>query len=329
MAVNFVAVGNGHPLGFGSQVITSPDGITWTRVPMLGSTATTLPFWDVVNQNGQWVLSGGTFDDASDGLANSPDGITWTSQTLPFPADGFRSAAFGVGLWVLLDDVEDIFTSPDLVTWTLRYQNVLEREWKCVAFGAGIFVAVGRFATMKTSPDGITWTDQDGGFAGSDILGVTFAKGIFVAVGAAGKIATSPDGITWTQRTSGTANTINRVAASPTLWVAVSNFAPDSFTILTSADAITWTPANSFGANVDVKGVGFGFGLFVAVGGVVDTSANLATSPDGLTWTQRTPNYGAQSLNMAAALFVPPPPGVSNRISSALVIPLPDPRKNC
>jgi hypothetical protein len=333
-SIKFVAVGQNHNIGFGSQCITSPDGITWTRNTSFGAVNELIPFWDVVNGNGLWLASGGTFDDTSNGLAQSPDAAVWTTQTVPVPADGLRSAAFGAGLWVLLDDVQNIFTTTDFVTFTLRSSGVFEIEWKSVVWSAvvGLFVAGGRFNLMKTSPDGITWTDRDPGFtAADDILGVTYAAGQFVAVGTSGKIATSPDGVTWTQRVSGTANAVNRVAYGAGHWVAVTDFAPDSLTILRSADAVTWTTANSFGANVDVKGIGFGFNLFVAVGGVLNTSANLATSPDGVTWTQRTANYGANILQMAAALFVPPPVPLppSLPLSNLTVVQLPDPRKDC
>ena len=61
----------------------------------------------------------------------------------------------------------------------------------------------------------------------------------------------------------------------------------------TSSDSKTWTSRDSgFGNGFDIRGVGYGNGLYIAVG----KYGKLTTSPDGITWTSRTSGFNAYSI---------------------------------
>jgi len=306
-----VAVGRDLSAGEGgaAAVWTSPDGITWTRVPhdeaVFGG-----PNWEymwAVAVGGPGLVAvgvdspGGTDRDAA--VWTSPDGVTWAR----------------------VPDDEAVFGG--------RRQQVMEAV---VAGGPGL-VAVGydegagdredgggwaKDAAVWTSPDGITWTrvpHDEAVFGGPNsqrMNGIVAGGPGLVAVGydnsAAGwagansnaAVWTSPDGLTWTRVPDSEVfgdyrwQTMTAVAAGGPGLVAVGYDG-----IATNHDAAVWTSPDGviwarvphdeavFGgpeAQAMNAVVAAGPGL-VAVGyaGVVnDPDTAVWTSPDGATWTR-------------------------------------------
>jgi len=242
-AGSFVAVGD---MG---EILTSPDGITWTE----RDSGTEKDLRGVAYGAGSFVAVGDKGE-----ILTSPDGITWTEMTSGAEKD-LLGVAYGNGRFVAVGSYGEILTSPDGITWTRRDSGT-ERSFNGVAYGNGIFVAVGQMGEILTSPDGITWTERDSGIERS-LYGVAYGAGTFVAVGSYGEILTSPDGITWTRRDSGTERSLNGVAYGNGIFVAVGQMGE----ILTSPDGITWTERCS-GTSGYLQKVSCGNDTFVAVG---------------------------------------------------------------
>jgi hypothetical protein len=166
------------------EVRTSPDGITWSRVP----------HYEAIfgGETGAWMSSV---------TAGGPGLVAVGSQ------------------WSLGVSTAAVWTSPDGITWSRVPHNetvFAEAGMRSViAAGAGL-VAVGSAgsdAAVWTSPDGITWSrvphDEAifGGEANYGISSVTAARPGLVAVGGSsfgqedgqGAVWTSPDGVTWSR----------------------------------------------------------------------------------------------------------------------------------
>ena len=168
----FVAVGGndvgenirGVVGGMGTVVLTSPNGLTWTR----RAVPTTQP------------------------LA----GIEWNGSL--FVATG--RAASGVsgqaGNAVVL-------TSTNAINWTLRDSGLASHDLYHVTWGNGRFVAVGDDMTVRHSTDGISWTPASSlpsapGGKVPTFYDVLWADDRFVAGGDYGLCMVSTDGDTWT-----------------------------------------------------------------------------------------------------------------------------------
>ena len=98
----FVAVGEG------GTILTSADGIAWTR----RTSGVTTPLYGVAYGNGTFVAVGWTGK-----TLTSPDGISWTQRTsgITRPLYG---VAYGNGTFVAVGDGGTILTSADGITWT-------------------------------------------------------------------------------------------------------------------------------------------------------------------------------------------------------------------
>jgi hypothetical protein len=255
-----VTYGNGLFVAVGDRgaILTSPDGVNWTRQ----TSGTSDWLKGVAYGNGLFVAVGGR-----GAILTSPDGVTWTAQTSG-TGNSLSGVAYGDGTFVAVGVGGTILTSPDGVTWTQRASGT--SNWlEGVTYGDGLFVVVGLGGAILTSPDGVTWTAQTSG-TGNGLLGVTYGDGLFVAVGWNGTILTSPDGVSWTQRTSGTRNSLSGVTHGDGLFVAVGS----GGAILTSPDGVTWT-AQASGTSNPLLGVTYGNGRFVAVG----YDGTILTSP--------------------------------------------------
>lgn len=266
----FVGVGG---IGAGGQpnVITSPDGITWTQ-----RTAATDTNWQGVcwsPELGLLVAVGGSgTGPVPTAIMTSPDGITWTSQT-PSLTDVVLNAVCWspeLSLFVAVGwrslSTSEVMTSPDGVTWTTRAASASAHHWQsvCWARAIGLFVAVSLSSDgtinnrVMTSPDGINWTSRTAA-TNTDWQSVCWSPdlALLVAVstsGAGNRVMTSPDGINWTTRTSAADND----------W-----------------RAVIWVPV---------------FGIFIAV---ASTGTHAETSPDGITWTLRSTAANVNWWNLA------------------------------
>ena len=226
----FVAVGGGGANE--AQILTSPDGVNWTRRTPEGVD----PYTAITYAAGQFVAAQGTGH-----VLTSPDGLKWAqrhSGTVLRIAD----ITYGAGLFVAVGSLvatpnAQILTSPDGITWTKRTSGAREPLY-AVTYGAGKFVAGGGAGEVLTSPDGITWTKRTSGTR-EPFYAVTYAVGIFVAAGRNGEIRTSPDGVTWIRRTSGTREFLHAVTHGARKFVA-----GGGRVILTSTDTDIWEQRN-------------------------------------------------------------------------------------
>ncbi len=292
--LNDVTYGNGLFVAVGSSatnedyisaptILTSPDGVTWTRrvVPMAADRLSGLH--GVVYGNGTFVAVGYYYTDDTFSILvpvalTSPDGVTWTRRTPPDRNQGL----FGVG------------------------------------YGNGTFVAVGCDRTIRTwiyeepaiitSPDGVTWTSQTvppqtGGEQLKGISSVTYGSGLFVAAGynynagntkSVPTIFTSPNGVTWTQGTlPSQVGTLRSVTYGNGIFVTVGGDTYYGFEAVafSSPDGVTWAQAVLPGHAGELSGVTYGNGIFVTVGHVnmgFTAPVPIFTSPDGVAWTRRT-----------------------------------------
>jgi len=261
-----VAYGNNTFVALSLNILTSPDGMTWT--PRTAKTFLDEGLFGVTYAKNMFVAVGGP-------ICTSPDGVTWTQRSNP--ADWALNGVVGSDKTIVAVGFHGtIVTSSDGVTWTTRNSGT-PIDLYGVTYGNNTFVAVGKYGTIVSSPDGVTWTTRNSGF--TTLQSVTYAINTFVAVGYDGTILTSPDGLTWTARNSGTIYLLSSVTYAKNTFVAVGVFGY----VLTSPDGVTWTTWTS-GTPASFSGVTYGNDAFVAVGEV----GTILTSPDGMAWTSRT-----------------------------------------
>lgn len=253
-------------VGLFGNVLTSPDGITWTA--HVSGTSSTLSA--VVWGNSQFVAVGlgGT-------ILTSPDGSVWTVRKHGPASEALQGAAFSGTRYVVTSaSAAQVYTSSDGISWT-SHAVPGGHALLSVAWTGTQFVAVGYGGTVLTSPDGLTWTVRSSGTTQN--LGCVAAAGTaIVAGGLNGTLISSPDGVTWTVRTSGTTAQITGLARSSTAFVAVLN----SGGVLTSPNGAAWT-AHPAPIGHRLATVTWSGSQFVAVGDF----GSIVTSPDGVSWT--------------------------------------------
>ena len=123
-----------------NQVMTSPDGFTWTA----GTSAASGEWRGVAYGNGLWVATkyGGNQ------VMTSPDGFTWTARSIPGSGQSWTTVVYGNGVWVAVAEsgasgAERVMTSPDGITWTLQQAAGSDsKRWFGLAYGGGKLVAV-------------------------------------------------------------------------------------------------------------------------------------------------------------------------------------------
>ncbi len=180
--------------GVDGTILTSPDGVTWTR----RASGVSYTFLGVTSGGDQFVVVG--FQYGSSGtILTSPDGVTWT----PRVSGGtyyLGGVTWGGNQFVAVGASGAILTSPNGLTWTPRASGGASSLYG-VTWGGNQFVAVGWGGAILTSPDGVTWTPRASG--APPPWWRDWGGNQFVAVGLEGTILTSPDGVTWTPRASG------------------------------------------------------------------------------------------------------------------------------
>ncbi|MBP7804765.1 MAG: hypothetical protein KA052_00895 [Candidatus Pacebacteria bacterium] len=164
----FVAVGQNFTNSLNEQIMTSPDGITWSFQNNLLST-----IWNSVTWSGalgRFVAVG--YENTT---ISSSDGITWEisppighigGEGGGSVARAWRSVAWSpeLGLFVAVsEEVNEqiVITSTDGISWTPRTGVAGHYDWKSIAWSPelGIFTAVSVNNAFMTSPDGIAWTE--------------------------------------------------------------------------------------------------------------------------------------------------------------------------
>ena len=215
----------------GAAVWTSPDGITWSRVPYNeavfgGATIQS------VTAGGPGLVAVGWDGHPHGGISNavvwtSVDGITWSrvphNEAVFGRDDGqwmWSVTTGGPGLVAVGFDSSGaaVWTSIDGITWSRVPHNEAVfgvGEMRSVTAGGPGLVAVGAphgansHAVVWTSVDGITWSQvphNEAVFGEASMSSVTVAGPGLVAVGGTGNLRlgaaqvwTSPDGIAWSR----------------------------------------------------------------------------------------------------------------------------------
>jgi hypothetical protein len=291
----FVAIGCGNNCvgGYTVNILSSPDGITWTP-----QTAPADNAWlSVAYGNGLFVaVSNSSRGTIANRVMTSPDGITWTPQTAA-TNDDWRSVTYGNGLFVAVsENTGGVMTSPTGAVWTTR-TSASSNAWQSVTYGNGLFVAVAKTGSgnrVMTSSDGIAWMSRASA-ADNSWYGVTYGNGIFLAVsndGVGNRVMTSPDGITWTSRSGAIDNPWTSVTYGNGLFAAVTG--DSSGTTMTSPDGVTWilrTATDPTGW----MGITYGTSTLVAVGGfgynsMVSRGPSLSATSSQVTVTSYSPS---------------------------------------
>lgn len=257
-------------------VLTSPDGITWTRRTVeIGGIFNAVAYGDgravaVGTTSGASIAAvstdnGQTWDGGPTGIGLYLDGVTWTgSEFVAVGGTGPNGNAV-------------IATSPDGETWTGGPLSFASDLKDIISVGT-TRVAVGWTGAILYSLDGGDWTAAPN-IPNVDWEGVTYAAGNYLVVGVQGQLMTSPDGITWTLGNSGRGDNLFGATSieSPEVWVTVGA----NGRIIVSNDASNWSTILPAPSGAILNGVTYGVpsgsatSLFVAVGNL----GQILTSP--------------------------------------------------
>lgn len=180
--------------GSGSQVVSSPDGMTWTmnKVPGISPRCAG---WSPIQQ----FIGGISGYAADNGLGTSPDGLNWTTVTST-GNNGFGITR-GTGNYLAYQNGTSVYTSPFGNQWTAHTitgaTSLYQAAWSP---SLGMYAAIANSPpTLSSSHDGVSWTtrrDNQGlpfleAIARNDLLG------LFIAGGRNGGLVASSDGINW------------------------------------------------------------------------------------------------------------------------------------
>jgi hypothetical protein len=182
-----VAYGQGAFIAGGWQLLSSPDGKTWSPLPATNQNW----FGALVYANATWVAVGGY------GMRlTSSDGMAWTDHSIDTTAahpHGCLTSTGSTPAFVACNDNGARSFSPDGVTWTYATgaDGVVSSQ---VVAGAGVVVGVDGAQVVVSSDVGKTWTlattlDQAG-------QGLVFAQGHFTYL-STDTVYTSNDGKAW------------------------------------------------------------------------------------------------------------------------------------
>ena len=290
-AWNAVTYGNGLfvAAGLGGAIITSPDGITWTR-------QTNSQIWnilDITYGNGIFVAIGGT----TSNILTSSDGIAWTQRTTPTVASAsWYSVTYGKNLFVVVNGSNTgnasgrVMTSPDGITWTTR--TSVNDWWYGVAYGNGYFNAtsyLGGSSPYKysmISSDGFTWSTPANPPTGNNMNKISYGNGVFVApqLGNQFSLYTSLNfGLTWALTTSALPSgcTANNAYVAPAFGngiYAMVSTTSSLKSIATSTNATTWSCQDAPAVG-RWSSITYGNGKFVAVSSYSTGVQQVMSSP--------------------------------------------------
>lgn len=170
----FVAVGSYADSAANSPIVTSTNGINWTK----RESGTIQALYSVAGNGDLFVVGG-----AHGTVLTSPNGADWTVHSIWETYNGsLLGVAWGNNRFVAVGGA--ILTSPDGITWTKQLSGT---SLSSVTWNGLQFLAVGSSGAVLTSPDGMKWTAQSSGSVRA-LSGVTWNGTQFIAVGESGTI---------------------------------------------------------------------------------------------------------------------------------------------
>lgn len=172
------------------QILTSPDGITWTVRVSLAASAN--GFEEILWTGSKWVV----VTDQGRAIYSSNDGITWTAGPSS-TGSTWWDTAFNGTTYVVAAGNGNVYTSTTLAAFTAR-TVAAGKVLRSITYGNGLFVVTTTAGDIYTSPDGTTWTARVSGVT-TNLRDVNFANGVFLAVGVGTTILRSTDGMNWTR----------------------------------------------------------------------------------------------------------------------------------
>ena len=122
----------------GSQILTSPDGVTWTKQVTTG----------IVNKIQTLTFGDGRFLGVDNGLrvVTSLDGVSWTTTagTVPTLGAQVNGIVYAFDTWVVADSAGSVYTSPTGgAPWTKRpYPVIAAAQLGGIAYGTNRCVTV-------------------------------------------------------------------------------------------------------------------------------------------------------------------------------------------
>lgn len=275
-----------------NQIMTSPDGITWTS-----RTSPSASTWNSVAYGNGMFVAVNQDAGASTQIMSSPDGITWTSHT-SVAANPWKTVTYGNGYFVAVASANfgglpEVMTSPDGITWTAG-SLPFTIAWQTVTYGNGLFVVVasstgGSIEVLTASDPTGAWTYHSNPVQAWQ--SVTYGNGLFVAVAsdgtAAQQIMTSLDGATWTSRTSPNAQQWKSVAYGNGKFVAVAANGTTSTNVMTSgfSDYATLQNNNVYQGGMTLNGLGTSnaaTAVCISAAGVLSQASTACTNPSAL-----------------------------------------------
>ena len=136
-----VVYGNGKfvAAGDGSTVVSSPDGLAWTRMAVPAGAV----FFGIAHSGSRFVAAGIGATATPRGVATySDDGITWTAATLPAGVGQINAIAYGAGRFVAVGETGRIYTSTDGAAFT-EVTSPVANSLSAISYAENLFVATG------------------------------------------------------------------------------------------------------------------------------------------------------------------------------------------
>jgi len=302
----FVALDNTN------NIITSPDGVTWTQKPGLTSIFNTEYLSIAANGSNIVVCPESS---AFTQVAIS-SGTSWSAVTLPtgayikypvwfvngtFIVSSINNSAFPPTIYQFASTDNGASWTTTSTRVTSSAPNRIEYNASPVIYENSLYTTVGSYIpTSGPTPFGVGYSSSASGaqtiitqatlgFTGYVVSAIAYGAGLYVVVGENGLISTAPTLTSaWTPRTSGVTDGLSSVIFDGTKFiVAISGGLTGSnyYRVLVSSDGITWTlstttspvsglvPANSL--------FNTGSGIYAIAGISISKTINSGTS-----WSQ-------------------------------------------
>jgi len=305
----FLVVGCCLDDNYGGSIMTSKDGMTWTK--------TTGPYFAELSENdsdfslaSNLAFGNGVFlgleEDSANGNAcgvaptdtyTSTNGVTWTAH--PLSNTGGNAVAASPAGFTLVGNEGAIYTTTSSgATWSLVSSPTI--VWRAAAYGNGRFAAVGSGGNILSSQDGSTWSPvSNASLASTNFNSVVYGSA-FIAAGTdqnsgSPSLASSADGINWTPQAVQSSAPTGALAFGKRTYIGAAGS-----TVYSSSDGVSWTTCASDPAGAGLNSATFGNGMFMVVG-----NQTIMTSPDAITWTSRASglSYGLTGVAAGSGLF--------------------------